>query len=123
MVAAITFAIVNGKTVAGVHDHSMRQDLRIAAEFRDGRVQGFDGDRNAKFGGTLPEIFDAGDKAFISIEVDGVKVTGYDRGSSTFFAAQVNDNVVQLYDYGQNTWFTYDIQDPQSAMGYHRQAS
>jgi len=120
MIAAAAFAFVTGKKVAGLYDHSARRDLRIAAECRGDRLQGFDGDRAAKFGGTLPEIYDAGDKAFVSFEMNGTKVEGYDRRSSGFYTAHVIDGLVQLYDHGQGAWFAYDIQDAEAARDYHR---
>ncbi|MFT4055973.1 MAG: hypothetical protein QM681_15830 [Novosphingobium sp.] len=121
-IAAAAFAILTGRKVAGIYDHSISVDLQIAAEFHDGRLQGFDGTRGVKFGGTLPEVYDAGDKTFVSIEIDGAQVKGYDRASSTFFAARVEDGLVQVYDYGQGAWFAYDVQDPQAPSAYHRAA-
>lgn len=120
LIAATAFAVLTGKKVAGLYDHSATRDRRIAAERRGDQVQGVDGDRAAKFGGTLPEIFDAGDKAHISFEVEGTKVRGYDRASSTFYDAQVSDGVVQVYDHGADAWFAYDIQDADAPQSYHR---
>lgn len=122
MVAAAAFAYVAGKKVAGIYDHSTGRDLQIAAEFNGDRLQGVDGDRAARFGGTLPEIYDAGDKTFVSFEVDGTMVKGYDRGSSSFYSATVTDGLVQVYDHGESTWFSYDIQNAASAQSYHRTA-
>lgn len=122
IIAVAAFAVLTGKKAAGIYDHSVRRDLQIAAEFREGRLQGFDGTRGVKFGGTLPEIYDEGDKAFVSMELDDAQVKGYDRASSTFFAARVEDGLVQVYDYGQGAWFAYDVQDPQAPGAYHRAA-
>jgi hypothetical protein len=122
LIAAATFAYLTGKKVAGIYDHAQAQDLRIAAEFRGNQLQGFDGDRAVKFGGTLPEIFDAGDKVFVSLEVDGTSVKGYDRGTASFYAAKVTDGAVQVYDYGEGAWFAYDVQDASSVASYHREA-
>ncbi|WP_232492314.1 hypothetical protein [Novosphingobium kaempferiae] len=120
LIAAAAFAIVTRKKVAGLYDHAAQRDLQIAAEFRDGQLQGLDGDRGAKFGGTLPEIRDLADGTSLSIEADGTGVKGYDRGSSTFFAARVEGGLVQVYDYAEAAWFTYDVQDPDAASDYHR---
>ncbi len=120
MVAAATFAFVTGKKVAGIYDHSAGRDLLIAAERRGDQLQAFDGDRAAKFGGTLPELYDAGDKAFVSFEIDGRKVQGYDRATSSFYEAHVTDGLVQVYDHGQDAWFAYDVQDAEAAQSYHR---
>lgn len=110
MVAAAAYAFIAGKKVAGVHDHASGRDLRIAAECRGNRLQGFDGDRLVKFGGTLPELYDAGDRTFVSLEIDGAKARGHDRGSAGAYAAEVTDRLVQLYDYSQSAWFAFGIQ-------------
>lgn len=120
IIAATAFAFITGKKVAGMYDHSAAQDLRIAAEIRGNVLQGFDGDRRVTFGGSLPEIYDAGDKAFISFEVEGTTIRGYDRGTSSFYAADVTDGLVQVFDHSQNAWFAYDIQDAAAAQSYHR---
>ncbi|EJL21175.1 hypothetical protein PMI02_05246 [Novosphingobium sp. AP12] len=122
MIAASAFALVSGRKVAGLYDHSAGQDRRIAAEGRGDQLQGFDGDRAVKFGGTLPELYDAGDRTFVAFEIDGTKVRGYDRGSSSSFEAEVSDGVVQVYDHGQAAWFAYDIQDADAAQSYLRTA-
>lgn len=111
LIAAATYAFVARRKVAGVFDHSAGRDLRIAAESRDNQLQGFDGERETMFGGTLPELFDGGDKTYLSFEVEGAKAQGYDRGSSTAFTAQVAGRVVQVYDHGQAAWFAYDVKD------------
>ena len=120
MVAAAAFAFITGDKVAGLYDHSAGRDRRIAAECRGQQLQGFDGDRGAKFGGTLPDLYDAGDDAFVSFEIDGSKAQGYDRRSLSFYTAQVHDGLVQIFDHSENAWFTYDIQDAQAAQSYYR---
>ena len=120
LVAAATFASVTGKKVAGLFDHTAGRDLRIAAECRGNVLQGFDGERASKFGGTLPEIFDDGEQAFVSFERDGARVKGFDRASGSAFDAQVTDDLVQVYDHSQGAWFAYDVQDAGSPQSYHR---
>ena len=120
MVAAAAFAFATGKKVAGIYDHSAGRDLRIAAEARGNELRGFDGERSVKFGGTLPELHDAGDKTFVSFEITGTKAQGFDRGTSSHYEANVTDGLVQLFDHSQNAWFAYDIQDGEAAQSYHR---
>ncbi|NMN04709.1 MULTISPECIES: hypothetical protein [unclassified Novosphingobium] len=110
MIAAAAYAFIFEKKVAGVHDHTTGQDLQIAAEVRGGRLQGQDGDRSAKFGGTLPELHDAGDDAFVSLEIDGNTARGYDRGSSSHYTLTAESQVLQLYDHAEQAWFAYTIQ-------------
>ena len=110
MIAASAHAFINGRKVAGIYDHAARRHLRIAAESRGEHLQGFDGDRLAKFGGTLPELYDAGDQAFVSMEIEGTTARGYHRGSANFYSATVADRSVQLFDHGENAWFAFDVQ-------------
>lgn len=112
MVAAAAHTFMFGKKVAGVHDHTSDLDLQIAAEARGDRLQGFDGDRRARFSGTPFELYDAGDNAFISLEIDGLKAQGYDRGSASHYSLSVTDQVVQLYDHATASWFAFSIQWP-----------
>jgi len=110
MVAAAAHAFITGRKVAGLYDHAAGRHLRIAAEARGEHLQGFDGGRAAKFGGTLPELYDAADKAFVSIEIDGQTARGYDRGSSSHYSITVTDRLVQLYDHSRGEWFAFDVQ-------------
>lgn len=110
MVAAAAHAFITGHKVAGIYDRSGGRHLRIAAESRGNYLQGFDGDRSAKFGGALPELYDAGDEAFVSIEVDGMTARGYDRSSSSHYSITVAEQLVQLYDHSQSAWFAFDVQ-------------
>ena len=110
MVAAAAYAFVSGRKVAGIHDHWSGQDLEIAAEARGQYLQGYDGDRGAQFAATLPELYDAGDNNFVSLELAGAKARGYDRASDSHFAAEVSGVQVQLYDYSQGGWFAFDVQ-------------
>jgi hypothetical protein len=109
VIAAAAHAFVTSKKVAGIYDHVSGRHLQIAAEARGEHLQGFDGDRAVKFGGTLPEIYDMGDRAFISLEIEGATARGYDRGSSGAYTAIVAARLVQLYDHNQNMWFAFDI--------------
>ena len=111
MVVAAAHAFIFGKKVAGVHDHNTGQDLEIAAEARGDRLQGFDGTRSAKFGGRLPELYDAGDDTYVSLEIEGTTGRGYDRGSQSHYSLTVTDQVVQLYDHAASAWFAFSIQN------------
>jgi hypothetical protein len=110
MIAAAAFAFITGKKVAGMHDHSSGKDLRIAAECRGDQLQGYDGDRSCGFGGALPELYDAGARSFVALEIDGANAQGFDRASASAFSAHIADQRVQLYDHVKSAWFTFDIE-------------
>jgi hypothetical protein len=110
LVAAAAHAVITGRKVAGLYDHGAGRHLKVAAECRGDWLQAFDGERRAKFGGTLPELFDEGDKSFVSFEVDNMSARGYDRGSASFYVANVSDRLVQLFDHSENAWFTFAVQ-------------
>lgn len=110
MIAASVHAFVTGRKTAGLYDHAAGRHRRIAAETRGEHLQGYDGDRNARFGAILPELRDAGDGAQVHIEVEGTTARGYDRASSGHFTARVSERLVQLYDYHDDVWFAFDVQ-------------
>ena len=110
MIATSAYALVTGRKIAGVYDHTAARHLRIAAEAQGEHLQGYDGDRNARFGGTLPELRDAGDGAQVHMEVEGSTARGFDRTSSRHFTAEVTEALVQFYDHGVGTWFAFQVQ-------------
>ena len=110
IVAASAYAVITGKKVAGIYDHAAARHLLIAAECRDDWLQALDGGRGAKFGGTLPELFDEGDRTFVSMEIEGMTARGYDRGAASFYVANVTERVVQVFDHEVDAWFAFDIQ-------------
>ena len=117
IVAASAYAVLAGRKVVGLYDHEAERHLRIAAECRGDQVQALDGDRSARFGGTLPELFDEGDGVFISLERGGDGARGYDRGSRTFYDLRLGDRMVQLYDHEQDKWFAFSIREAEDASG------
>ena len=108
--AASTYALITDKKVAGLYDHTAGRHLRIAAEARGEHLQGYDGDRDARFGGTLPELRDAGDGASLHMKIEGSAARGYDRHSSSHFTVEVAERLVQLYDHRTSVWFSFSIQ-------------
>jgi hypothetical protein len=110
IIAASAHALVTGKKVAGLYDHAARRHLRIAAEARGEHLQGYDGDRDARFGGTLPELRDTGEGVSLHVEIEEDAARGYDRSSSGHFSAKVTERLVQLYDHAEGAWFSFDVQ-------------
>ena len=110
MIAASAYVAISGKTIAGLYDHGAARHLQIAAESRGHRVQGADGDRSARFGGDLPELYDAQDQAFVSMEIAGQSARGYDRGSDSHYTVEVTDRLINLYDHSAATWFAFEAQ-------------
>lgn len=109
VIAAAAHAFVIRRKVAGLYDHHAARDLRVAAEARGRHLQGYDGERDARFGGTLPDLRDMGEDASIHMVIEGAEARGFDRGSSSHFTARVTDEQVQLYDHGENAWFAFDV--------------
>jgi hypothetical protein len=110
MVAASAHALVTGRKVAGLYDHSAGRHLRIAAEARGRSLMGFDGGRQARFGGTLPDLGDAGRPPTVWMELTGGEGRGFDRASSTHFAVKVSERTVQLFDHSRGEWFAFAVQ-------------
>ncbi len=109
LIAASAYTVIIGQKVAGLYDHAAGQQLRIATELRGNVLQVADGERSVMFGGTLPELYDEANKAFVSLEVDGTRAHGYDRGAQGHYVADVTDRLIQLFDYSQDAWFAYEV--------------
>ena len=110
IVAAAAYAVITAKKVAGIYDHAADKHWRIAAECRGDRVQAYDGERSAYFGGALPDLYDQGDQAFVSLVIDGATARGYDRGGADFYEIAVTNRQIDFYDHGESVWFTFHVQ-------------
>ncbi|OMJ30846.1 hypothetical protein BSZ14_16750 [Sphingomonas sp. Sph1(2015)] len=110
IIAASSHALVTGRKVAGLYDQTLDRHRRIAAEARGEHLQGLDGDRNVKFGGSLPELRETGTGAAIYMEVADGMTKGFDRSSAGHFTCRIEDQVVQLYDHADSAWFTFVVQ-------------
>ncbi|SFR96715.1 hypothetical protein [Sphingomonas jatrophae] len=108
IIAASAHAFVTGKKVAGLYDHTAGRHLRIAAEARGEHLQGYDGDHDVRFGGTLPELRAA--DASVHMQIEGATANGFDRGSAGHFTANVTERLVQLYDHAHGAWFAFEVQ-------------
>lgn len=117
LIAATAYAVTTGKKVAAIYDHAADRHRRIAAECRADRVQALDGDRETRFGGTLPELYDEASAAFISLEADSATARGYDRGSGGFYTAEMTGPQVQVYDHNEGAWFAFDVQVAEDDLG------
>ena len=110
IIAAASHALVTGRKVAGLYDHAAKRHLRIAAEARGEHLQGYDGDRNARFGGTLPQLHDIDADALVHVELEKAGTRCYDHASSSHFTTKVAERLVQVYDHAAGTWFSFDVQ-------------
>ena len=110
IIAASAHALLTGRKVAGLYDHHAERHLRIAAEARGAHLQGYDGERASKFGGTLPELRDLGADAAINMTIEDGEARGYDRSSGTHFTARTTEHQVKLFDHAAESWFTYIVQ-------------
>ena len=105
MIAASAHALVTGRKVAGLYRHAAERHLRVAAEARVEHLQGSNGERALRFGGTLPQL-----SGGVHIEVEGTTARGYDRNSSAHFTAGAGERLAQLYDHAEGTWFSFQVQ-------------
>ena len=110
LVAAAAHALMTGTKVAGLYDHATDRYLKLAAEALGEHLQGYDGDRDARFGGTLPELRDVRAGTSIHMVIEGGEARGYDRGSSGHFTVRTADRLVQLYDHSEAAWFAFEVQ-------------
>ena len=84
------------------HQGAIRRPVDVVAVVAtEGRVQRIAG---------CSDLYDDGDKAFVSLDVVGTRASGYDRGSATHYVAEVTDRLIQVYDYGLSSWFAYEVQ-------------
>jgi hypothetical protein len=119
LIAALGFASITGKTVAGLHDHAAMRDRRLAAQRRGQAVQAHDGDRDLHFGGTLPDIRDQNGQP-LSRSLEGHSLRAYDRTANAFTRPASATGWCRSSTMPPGPWFAYDVQDADAPNRYHR---
>ena len=72
-------------------------------------VEIMDCDRECKFMGTLPTLFDFGTNTALSLEISGKNFSGTDKASGMYFTGMIQGSQVKLYDYAESREFLYDL--------------
>lgn len=107
-------AYVAGKAISGaggsnVYDHSQSRHVSIGGSVNSGSVNVYDYDRGCHFSGALPQLYDYGISAHVSLEIYGTQFKGYDYGSGHHYTGTVNGSSVSIYDYGESQHFNYNL--------------
>lgn len=107
-------AYVAGKTSTGsgsshVYDYSQSRHVSVSGSVTGRCVSVYDYDRGCHFSGTLPQLYDYGTGAHVSIEMNGNQFTGYDYGAGHHFSGSVSGSSISIYDYGESQYFNYSL--------------
>jgi hypothetical protein len=107
-------AYVAGRAISAsggshIYDYSQSRRISIGGSVNGPIVNVYDYDRGCHFSGTLPQLYDYGMSAHVSIEINGTQFKGYDYGAGHHFSGTVNGSSISIYDYGESRHFKYSL--------------
>lgn len=108
-VAYVAGRVISGSGGSHVYDYSQSKHISIGGSINGNSVGVYDYDRGCHFSGTLPQLYDYGTSAHVSIQVNGTQLTGYDYGSGHHFSGTVNGSSISIYDHGESQHFSYSL--------------
>jgi hypothetical protein len=108
-VAYTAAKLISGGGSSSVYDYSQSRYVNVGGSVSKSHVGVFDYERGCHFSGSLPNLYDYGRSAHVSLQIDGNSFSGFDYGDSHHFSGTVNGNSVSLYDYGEGRYFSYSV--------------
>jgi hypothetical protein len=101
--------VISGSAGSSVYDYSRLRHLNISGSIDENAVGVYDHERSCPFSGTLPNLYDYGTKAHLTLTIKGNSFDGYDYGGKHHFSGSVSGSSVSIYDYGEERHFSYSL--------------
>lgn len=108
-IAYIAGRASNGSAASHIYDYQQSKYISFTGTVTGDSVAVYDYDRGCYCSGTFPQVYDYGDHAHISLEMNDTGFRGYDYGSGHHFSGTVNGAGVSIYDYGESKYFSYTL--------------
>jgi len=108
-IAYVAGCLITGTTPHQVFDKARNLRVRMKGSIKGGVVEVFDYERNCKFMGSLPTLFDFGTDTAFSLEISGKNFSGRDKHAEQYIAGTVEGKRIKLHDYGQARDFYYEL--------------
>ncbi|WP_063897285.1 hypothetical protein [Caballeronia zhejiangensis] len=108
-VAFVVGSVIGSPGRTSVYDYSRSTYIQFGGTVDGENVNVYDHERGCHFSGTLPQVYDYGTGAHVSIEINGSNFSGYDFGAGHHFNGTVNGANVQLYDFDASEYFNFQL--------------
>jgi hypothetical protein len=108
-VAYVAGTKISGSSSGSIYDYAQAKNLSISGQVDGQYVNVYDYERKCYVSGMLPNLFDYGSGAPVSVEVSGQNFSGYDYSTKHHFSGSVSGNSVSLYDHGESKYFRYTV--------------
>jgi hypothetical protein len=108
-VAYVAGKLISGSSSTSVYDHARSRHIRFSGSVAGSHVRIYDHDRGCHFSATLPNLYDYGRSAHVSLKINGAEFKGYDYGDGHHFSGAVKGSAVSVYDSGESTHFNYGL--------------
>lgn len=108
-IAYVSAKLISRSSASSVYDYSQSRYINISGSVSRSSINIYDYDRGCHFGGSSENLYDYGQRAHVSLSINGNQFSGYDYGSRCHYNGTVNGNSVSFYDYGESKYFNFSV--------------
>lgn len=108
-IAALSYIIVQNRNAHSVFDYKAHKYFNFSANRNGMNITIYDYSVSRYFSGRIPNIYDYEENAFISVNVNGNKLSIYSYKYCGYFSITVNGNNVSVFDYKHSGYHNYVV--------------
>ncbi len=109
--ACVAYIAANlcGANASSVYDYSRSKTISISGSVDSNNVHIYDYDRGCHVSGSPNNLYDYGNKRYITLTMHNSKFSGYDYHTRSHYSGRVNGNSVSIYDYETSSYYSYRV--------------
>ena len=108
-IAYVAARVITGKDSGHIYDYSQTKYINIAGSVGGKSVSVFDYSRKCYFSGQLPSLYDYGQGAYVTININGSSFSGFNYRTKSHFTGTISGSNVSFYDYEVRQYFNYTL--------------
>ena len=106
---AYVAASLCGAHASYVYDYSQSKYINMSGSVDSNNVHIYDYDRGCYVSGSLNNLYDYGNRAYIELSMRKFQFSGYDYHTGSYFSGEVKGNSVSVYDYETSSYYNYSV--------------
>ncbi|UDM52016.1 hypothetical protein [Cupriavidus sp. MP-37] len=108
-IAYIVARAISDSKASHAYDYSESKYVAFTGDVTTREVNVYDYGRRCYCSGSLPQLYDYGNRKHIDLQVNGDRFSGFDYDSRKHFEGSVSGNSVSLYDYETSKYYNYTV--------------
>ncbi len=108
-IAYIAACVILNKRSTAIFDYATSKYYSFLINLSQSGIAVYDYEQRCHISGGYTSLYHYGERAYISLSIDGERFSGFDYGEHCYFSGSVSGNSVSMFDYSVSSYFNYSI--------------